>query len=130
MSGVVLDASAVLALLLEEPGSEIVRANLPGAVLSTVNLAEVVTKMLEWGDLESDIHSDVAALQLVLISFDAPLAYRAARLRSSTRHLGLSFGDRACLALAASRQLPVLTTDRNWARLRLGIDIRLVRGTA
>lgn len=127
MSNVVLDASALLALLNEEPGAEEVEKTIPGAVIGAVNLSEVVAKLAEGGMPEAAIQAALAGLELDIVPFDAPLAYRAGLLRVSTRSLGLSFGDRACLALGLQRGAPVLTTDRPWKELTLGVEIRAIR---
>ena len=128
MSEVVLDASALLALLNEEPGAEEVEKTIPGAVIGAVNLSEVVAKLAEGGMPEAAIQAALAGLELDVVPFDGPLAYRAGLLRVSTRSLfGLSFGDRACIALGLQRGAPVLTTDRRWKELSLGVEIRAVR---
>ncbi|MHB8575789.1 MAG: type II toxin-antitoxin system VapC family toxin [Dehalococcoidia bacterium] len=127
-SGEILDASAVLALVQHEPGWQRVDAALTGhAVMSTVNLAEVVTRLAETGDSESDIHRQLRGIAVEFQPFDTDLAYRCGLLRPATRHLGLSLGDRACLALAQKLDLPVLTADRAWASLSLGITINTIR---
>lgn len=128
MAEVVLDSSAIIAMLSGEPGGELVRSNLPGAIISTVNLTEVGTRLSDRGADEATIRHGIQMLDLEIATFDAEQALGAALLRPSTRQFGLSLGDRACLALAARRRLPVLTADRNWARLSIGIDIRLIRG--
>jgi ribonuclease VapC len=122
----VLDASALLAALNAEPGSEIVEAE-PDPIISAVNLSEVVAKLVERGGADQDIRAALDALRLEVRDFDVGLALAAGLLRRVTRQHGLSLGDRACLALAQSLQLPVLTTDRTWLDLRLGIDVRVVR---
>lgn len=127
MSEVVLDSSALIAVLREEPGSELVEPYLDGAAIGTVNLSEVVTKLIEEGALEDVAWAAVADLGLRFVDFDAVLARGAAGLRPTTRKLGLSFGDRACLALAKRLGLPVVTADRAWGRLDDGLDIRVVR---
>jgi ribonuclease VapC len=129
VGAIVLDASAVIALLLVEPGAEIVRGYLPDVVISAVNLAEVVTKMIDRGESEERIRRGIAAAGMEVAPFVADDALRTGILRINTRPYGLSLGDRACLALAATRKLPVLTADRNWSKLNIGIDIRLARAT-
>jgi ribonuclease VapC len=124
----VLDASAVLALLKQEPGSEQVAQVVDdGAAISAVNLSEVVAKLGEADRTEAAIRGVINALDLDVVSFDAELAYRAGLLRSATRAAGLSLGDRACLALAEHLGLPAFTTDRSWASLRLGATVRVIR---
>ena len=128
MSRWVVDSSAVLALRNREPGVERVeQAVAQGAAISAVNLAEVVAKMSEAGSSEAMIHEMLDPLELEVIGFDADLAYRTGLLRPLTRRAGLSLGDRACLALARRMGLPVLTADRVWVDLGLGVEVRLIR---
>ncbi len=123
----VLDASAVIALLADEPGAETVRAWLPHAVVSAVNLAEVGAKLADRGMEEANIRDAIDALGFEIAAFDEGSAYAAIRLRAPTRRFGLSLGDRACLALAVTRGLPVLTTDRDWRALDIGVEVHLAR---
>ncbi len=123
----VLDASALLAMLNREPGSERVAAALADSVMSSVNLSEVVAKLADQGRAEAEIRSYLDALGIVIVPFDMELAYRSGCLRSSTKSAGLSFGDRACLALVESLNVPALTCDRAWTTLNLNIQIELIR---
>ncbi len=123
---VVLDASAVLALLGAEPGAEAVLAALPRATISAVNLCEVVAKLTERGVPASAIRAALEGLDLAPRPFDTEDAYAAGALRAETRALGLGFGDRACLALAARLGAEALTTDRAWTDLP-GALVRLAR---
>ncbi|HYN47036.1 MAG TPA: type II toxin-antitoxin system VapC family toxin [Allosphingosinicella sp.] len=127
MSEHVLDASALLAVMLEEPGAEKVRELLPGAIVGAVNLAEVVAKLQERGAPDENIDRNIARLDLPVIPFDAAQAMAAGKLRARTRSLGLSLGDRACLALAIERGLPAVTTDRGWAALDIGAEVIVAR---
>lgn len=127
MSRVVLDASALLALLNGEPGSEVVEEAIPGAAISTVNLSEVVAKLADAGMPERAIREALGEIEVELHPFDAAAAYTAGILRPQTRALGLSFGDRACLTLGRTLGLPVLTTDRNWKDLETGTEVRVIR---
>ncbi|HEY4575668.1 MAG TPA: type II toxin-antitoxin system VapC family toxin [Thermoanaerobaculia bacterium] len=125
--GCVLDASALLAMLQEEPGGDVVQELLETAAISSVNWSEVVQKSLE-RQMEIDgLRHDLEALGLEILPFTGVLAETTARLRSATRQAGLSLGDRACLALAAVLGLPAITTDRIWPDLGLPIKIRVVR---
>lgn len=124
---VVLDASALLCVLLDEPGADVVMDHMHGAELSSVNLCETLTRVVDEGHDPALGLRLIARSQVEIRPFTADLAVAAARLRSVTRHVGLSLGDRACLALAAARGLPALTADQKWALLDIGIDIRLVR---
>ncbi len=123
----VLDASALLALLNSEPGSERVADALPNAVITSVNFSEVVAKLADEGRDESEIQQYLDALGLVIVEFDANLAYKTGFLRPLTRSAGLSLGDRACLALAMSLGVPALTCDQAWSRLNLGSQVELIR---
>lgn len=131
MSKVVLDASALLALLNEELGSEHVAMLIAeGAAMSTVNLSEVVAKLSEAGMPEEAIHEALDALGITIVDFDSTFAYKAGLLRVATKKAGLSLGDRACLALAGQLDLPAVTTDRVWESLSLGITIQIARSSA
>jgi len=123
----VLDASALLAMLHGEPGGDEIQGLLETAVISSVNWSEVVQKSLERKVETEGMREDLEALGLKIVPFSAAHAERTASLRAKTRHLGLSLGDRACLALASALRLPALTTDRPWADLSLDIDIRVTR---
>lgn len=127
MSETVLDASALIAYLKQERGAEAVAPLLPDAVISAVNMAEVVTRMAEDGFSPEQAREIVANTSLDLVAFDEALAIAAGLLRASTRHLGLSLGDRACLALAARLGVPALTADRRWGGLDVGVEIRQIR---
>jgi ribonuclease VapC len=123
----VLDSSAVLAVFLNEPGGEIVIPILEGALLSTVNLAEVHTRMLDRGAMAAHAWSRVQSVQCEICFFTEQQARIAAELLPVTRPFGLSLGDRACLALAIDRNATVYTTDRIWKNLRLGINVEVIR---
>jgi ribonuclease VapC len=123
----VLDASALLAVMLDERGGEQVVERLAGAVIGAVNLAEVVAKLQERGVPDAEIDRDVAELDLPIIPFDEAQAMAAGKLRARTRRLGLSLGDRACLALALARGVPAVTTDRGWAALAIGAEVIVAR---
>ena len=124
----VLDASALLASILGEPGSEVVEAaTTTGSVIGAVNLAEVVTKLTDLQYSQIDITRSLNSLTFEVLDFNAELARATGSLRAPTRHLGLSLGDRACLALALSLGLPVLTADRNWANVDVGVEVVLCR---
>ena len=122
-----MDASAILAMLEGEPGHERVAAALPSAVISTVNLAEIVGSLINKGVPAADARRTATLLEIETVPLDAETALEAGVLRAATRSRGLSLGDRVCLALARRRELPVLTADRPWADLDLGIEVRLIR---
>jgi PIN domain nuclease of toxin-antitoxin system len=127
MTGVVLDSSAVLAVIHGERGADVVTQALDGAMLSAVNYAEVVTKLVERGTAWEFARTNVLKLGITVVAFDIDLANRAGELRRQTRHLGLSLADRACLALAERERLPALTGDRSWSSVDVGIEVRLIR---
>lgn len=124
---VVLDASALLAYLQDEPGSDRVRSILDGAVMSTVNWAEVIQKVDAAGVETVGLRRDIEVLGLEIAPFTAYQAEVAGTLSRRTRKLGLSLADRACLALGLDRGEPVYTTDRAWKRLDIGIAIHTLR---
>jgi PIN domain nuclease of toxin-antitoxin system len=124
----VLDASAVLAVVFQEPGHERVDEEIEdGAYILTVNLAEVVATMQQRGLSEARIRAILSTIRAQLVPFDEDLAYRAGLLRSATRAAGLSLGDRACLALAERLGLPAMTSDRVWSSLQIGIQVDVIR---
>ena len=122
----VLDASAVLAWLLREPGAEVVEAALP-CFLSAVNLSEVVYAGVRRGLAADEIHRVVSELPLSVVSFDEEQAYLAGVLHTQTRAVGLSFADCACLNLAVMRNLPAFTAERRWAEVSIPIAVTLIR---
>ncbi len=126
MSEFVLDSSAVLAYILDKRGADIVHEALPGAWLSSVNLAEVVGKLRERGMPLAEIERALAPVDFELVDFGAELAMICGDMRVLTRPLGLSLGDRACLALARQRDATALTTDEAWAKVP-GAKVRLLR---
>ena len=127
MADVVLDASAVLALLRREKGFEKVEAVADSASVSAVNLAEVGSYFTEAGQSIAKVRTILQALRMRIVAFDEEQAIEAARLQPLTQHLGLSLADRACLALGRLHRLPVLTTDRAWRSLRISVTIEVIR---
>jgi PIN domain nuclease of toxin-antitoxin system len=127
MSKFVLDASIILAVLNQEEGSQEIASFIPNAAISTVNLSEVVAKMAIAGIPEDVVNQILSSMKLEVTPFSEEHALRAGMLIPSTRSLGLSLGDRACLALGLSLGQPVLTTDRLWGSLSLEIEIRIMR---
>jgi ribonuclease VapC len=123
----VLDASAVLAFLFVETGHEIVGKLLDGALMSSVNLAEVLGRFARDGLPLSEVRAALAEAGLEVVPFDDAQALVAAALVPHTNRLGLSLGDRACLALAAVMQGTAVTADRAWAGLETGIAVQVVR---
>lgn len=129
MTDVVLDSSAFLALINGEPGSATVAALLDDAVISSVNYAEVVTKIVDRGASMEDTRRELAVIDIPVIDFDTPLAERAGGLRTDTRRHGLSLGDRACLALAEREGAVAVTTDKVWEQAvrTTGIAVQVIR---
>ena len=127
MSETVLDTSVVLAILDREPGYETALTAIRHATINTVTLAEVVTKLADRGMNDAEIRGTVNDLRIQVVPFDENQAYIAGLLRPVSRQYGLSLGDRACLSLAVSSSLPVLTADRVWADIPIDIEIRLIR---
>jgi len=124
---IVADASAILAALKNEPFSNVDPRLLVGATVSAVNVCEVLSKLHDDGLNEEQAQAAVAVMDLRVVPLDGLQAHTAARLRSMTRHAGLSLGDRACLALADRLGYPVVTADRVWASLEVGIEIIMIR---
>jgi ribonuclease VapC len=126
----VLDTSAVLAILFREPGQDVVRSALhEGALLSTVNFAEAITRLVRDGMAADRAAAAITALPMGLRELDAQLATDAGALFAQTRPFGLSLGDRACLALARQEGVPTLTGDRVWLQVAplVGVEVRLIR---
>ena len=133
MARVILDASALLAYLKDEPGAEAVEAGLAaGGLISAVNLAETLSKLADAGlgalTAEELLElNGVGTDAIVIADFTTQDARAVGQLRPSTRKQGLSLGERACLALAMRTGLAILTADRLWLRLGLRLDIQLIR---
>ncbi len=127
MDNVVLDASAALAVFRRERGDDVVRGYIPGALMSAVNVAEVVGKLAGSGMTEGEVRAAIVTLGVETLTFDEEHAFATGMLGPLTRDSGLSLGDRCCLALALSLGLPVLTADRIWAELDIGVNVRLIR---
>ena len=129
---VVLDSSAILTVLYGEPGSAPVieaMANVETLVLvNSVNLCEVVTKLVLGGADAQQITKSLRPFLEHAVEFDSQQAIYAGELARLTRPFGLSLGDRACLALAASRGATAWTTDTDWKKLKVGVKIHLLRG--
>ena len=127
MTRFVLDASALIAELFDEPGADTVHEALEsGATMSAVNVAEVAAKLDADGWAEADVPLVFEGIEIV--PFDERLALLSGRYRSATRHLGLGLGDRACLAAAYVAQQPALTADRLWKSLKIeGVEVVCIR---
>ncbi len=124
-SAVVLDASALIALMDAEPGGEAVAAVLPGALISAVNLAEMISKFAERGMPAQEAHADALALGIEVVPLESELARDVGALRPLTRSAGLSLGDCCCLALAQRRRATALTTDGRWTAVAAGVGVAI-----
>jgi ribonuclease VapC len=127
MTEVVLDASALIALLRKEPGAEKVTAVLSKSCISSVNLAETLGKMVEYGKPLEAVRFQVERLDIPVVPFDTEQANIAASFWKATRLVGMSLGDRACLALALKLSLPALTTEMEWLKCDLGVKVVKIR---
>lgn len=128
MSRIVLDASAILAVILQEPGYEqLMPALLSKAVAGTVNLAEVQSKLVSRGWSSEEAWEDATSPVHEVLPFDEEHARLAGDLITSTQPLGLSLGDRSCLALAIALNAPVYTADKSWKRLKLKVRVHAIR---
>ena len=123
----VLDASALLTFLQDEPGSDAVETVMADSVISAVNWSEVVQKSIANGVETAGMRDDLQALGLAIAPFSVEHAEIAGRLWLQTGQYGLSLADRACLATAQQLDAHVFTTDRVWAELDLTLDVRIVR---
>ena len=126
MSAHVVDASVLLAYLLGESDEDLHNA-LPGCLISTVNVTEVISRLRREKGRKIAYDDIWDSFGLTVISNDLTLATKAGELDSQTSHRGLSLGDRACLALALQHGLPVMTADRVWADLDIGVQVELIR---
>jgi len=123
----VLDSSVVLAFAFREPGADAAAAALDGAVMSSANLAEVATRLVDAGFGDDEVDAFCEAIGVEIVPLTAATALAAARLRIVSRPLGLSLGDRICIALSVELGLPALTCDRAWLKLDPRLDIRSLR---
>jgi ribonuclease VapC len=123
----VLDASALMALLNEEPGSDVVEGLVPEAAISSVNWCEAYGKLRARGVDGVALTASMAETGIAVLGFDEEDARRAGELLTATRSLGLSLADRACLALAAKLGVPAVTADRAWADLDVGVYVVCIR---
>ena len=128
MNRVVLDASAVMTVINSEPGADKLTPQiLSTALTSTVNLAEVHGKLIQRGFSPDDAWTAANGTIHEAVAFTAEQAKTAGDLVIQTRALGLSLGDRACLALAIALQATVYTADRSWKNLNVGVRIHVIR---
>ena len=124
---VVLDASALVAAFRREAGSEAVARVIPGAAMNAVNVAEALIVLDRHGVPLEAAAGEIELLGLRVVPADADLAPAIARMSAATRRAGLSLGDCVCLATAKSLHASVLTADRAWGRLKVGVPITVLR---
>ena len=117
MSEYVLDSSAILALMFLEPGKERVEEIIDHSVVGRINVTEILTKLIERGSALDEAVENFNELGIPVIELDETQSKRIAELRPLTKHLGLSLGDRACLALSIQSNAIATTADRNWSEL-------------
>ncbi|NOW48980.1 PIN domain nuclease of toxin-antitoxin system [Novosphingobium sp. SG751A] len=123
----VLDASALLCLLFDEPGADRVEARLTRALVSAVNYHEVLAKLTDRGVEAAEAKAMLAELDIDVIAVDRDQADIGGEIHPLIRGVGLGLGERSCLALARSRQAVAVTADRLWGDLDIGVSIEVVR---
>lgn len=124
---IVLDASAVIAVVRLERGSDLVADEIGRSVISAVNFSEVVTSL---GNQGMPLHRAIEAIRLLhleVVPYDEQQALVTASFRDVSKPFGLSLGDRACLALGRLLSFPVMTADTIWAKVDVGVDVRVIR---
>ena len=124
---VVFDSSALLAISFDEAGAQHAARGLKDGMMSAVNVAEVISRYVDQGASEEEARASLQAFGLDIRPFDETQAMAAGLMRTATQKLGLSLGDRACLALAVQERATVFTADRTWAALDLEVDVELIR---
>lgn len=129
MTTVILDASAVLALLKGERGGTKVANVVADAAIGVFNFAEVVSHFVRLGMPKDEIGTMLHALPFTIVVADTDLAWEAGRLRATTADAGLSLGDRFCLALAKREKLPAWTADKAWKTVAdaVGVKVTVIR---
>lgn len=128
MASVVFDASALIALLRDEPGADLVASYIGDGLISAVNLQELVKALMKRGIPLDIVRNMVEALHLDVRPHGSEDAYAAAALHQATAEFGSGLGDRSCMALAIAENLPALTTDKEWGRISLpGLKVMLAR---
>jgi PIN domain nuclease of toxin-antitoxin system len=122
-----LDTSALLAYLNGEPGGEKVPVNTGDARISAVNYSEAVAVLTRHGANAAEVRALLSSILLEVVDFDIGAAESAGFMITTTNPFGLSLGDRACLAAAQREGIPVVTADRSWSNLDIGVPIQLIR---
>ena len=124
---IVLDTSALAAFLRREPGHEVVASHWAEACISAVNLSETLARMAREGIEPRALEQRLEDLGLGVIDFDRAQAVIASEIREHARSFGVGLADCCCLALALHMALPVLTADRPWLKLGVGVQVTLIR---
>ena len=124
---IALDASALLAFMFRESGHQRVEAVLERSCMSTINVAEVLGRFARDGHDVRQVRGRLEATSIELVPFLLSDACVVAELLPQARRLGLSLGDRACLALAIARGIPAMTADRSWSQVDWGVEVELIR---
>jgi len=122
-----VDASAVLAFALREPGWNTAEPLLVGSLINAINVAEVTSRVMAHGASLAEARLLVSELHLDVASLEPEQAFLTGELHRETRAYGLSLADCACLALARARRLPAVTADRAWADLAIDVEVVLIR---
>lgn len=123
----VLDASALLALINEEDGADIVIKALPFSIMSAINISEVAATLMLMGISKKECESTIMWFITKVEPFDESQAYGTSALRPLTKSKGLSLGDRACLNLGKLKNLTVLTADKVWSQIDCGVNVQFIR---
>ncbi len=129
MAGLILDASALIAMLRDEPGGADVAAVVDSALISLVNYSEVVTHYARASASRAQVEAMLRPIPFIIVDVDRDLATDVGMLEAVTRSAGLSLGDRFCLALAKREGLPAWTSDRAWSKVAqaIGVDLKVIR---
>ena len=127
MTGVAIDASALIAFLHREPGSEIVAKHLRGAMISAVNLSEVMEYVPHQSEHAEKLFALLRGWQVKVVPFDEVQAAATAAIKAELGEINISFAGRACLALARKHALKVVTADQDWKSLPIKIKVIVIR---
>ncbi len=127
MTKIVMDASALFALLEQEKGADCVLKYLDGAIMSVVNYTETLTLLMRDGHSVEEADHIIQSVLVDIVEFDQAQAKLAAEIRHGGKNCGISLGDSACLALATQLQIPVLTADTVWKKLKLDVEMIFIR---
>lgn len=124
---VVLDASAILAVIQSEPGGEFIVDLKSKPLASTVNIVEARTKLFDKGHNAELVEELMRLVDMIEVDFTSAQSRIASGMRDTTRHAGLSLGDRACLALATEKNAVAMTTDQQWTKVDVKVRVELIR---